>query len=160
MKMIINGMPADASDGGVLEVLNPATGKVIDTVPQATREDVEAAVSAAKKAQKVWAEVPVHERVEIMMRFISMVEERKEELARTLSDETGKPIKEARAEIGNISIAFKAFSEKAKHLYGSVVPAGLEAGQDKTILFTQREPIGVVVCVIPFNFPCDLFDQK
>ena len=160
MKMIINGMAADASDGGVLEVLNPATGKVIDTVPQATRDDVETAISAAKKAQKDWAKVPVHERVEVMMRFIAMVEERKEELARTLSDETGKPIKEARAEIGNISIAFKAFSEKAKHLYGSVVPAGLEAGQDKTVLFTQREPIGVVVCVIPFNFPCDLFDQK
>ncbi len=160
MKMIIDGKAVDASDNKVIEVLNPATGKVIDTVPEATAEDLETAVAAAKAAQKIWAKVPVYERVEIMMKFISLVEQDKETLARTLSDETGKPIKEARAEIGNISIAFKAFSEKAKHLYGEVVPAGLEAGQDKNILFTQREPIGVVVCVIPFNFPCDLFDQK
>ena len=160
MKMIIDGKAVDASDNKVIEVLNPATGKVIDTVPEATAEDLENAVAAAKAAQKIWAKVPVYERVEIMMKFISLVEQDKETLARTLSDETGKPIKEARAEIGNISIAFKAFSEKAKHLYGEVVPAGLEAGQDKNILFTQREPIGVVVCVIPFNFPCDLFDQK
>lgn len=160
MKMIINGKAVDASNKEVLEILNPATGKVIDTVPQATMDDVNSAVAAAKAAQKIWAKVPVYERAEIMMKFIELVEENKEDLARTLSDETGKPIKEARAEIGNIPIAFKAFSEKAKHLYGEVVPAGLEAGQDKNILFTQREPIGVVVCVIPFNFPCDLFDQK
>jgi len=160
MKMIINGKAVDASDNKIIEVLNPATGQVIDTVPEATEEDLENAVAAAKAAQKIWAKVPVYERVEIMMKFIGLVEQDKESLARTLSDETGKPIKEARAEIGNISIAFKAFSEKAKHLYGEVVPAGLEAGQDKNILFTQREPIGVVVCVIPFNFPCDLFDQK
>lgn len=160
MKMIIDGKQVDASDKKVLEILNPATGKVIDTVPEATLQDVDDAVKAAKAAQKIWAKVPVYERVEIMMKFLSLVEKNKEDLARTLSDETGKPIKEARAEIGNIPIAFKAFSEKAKHLYGEVVPAGLEAGQDKNILFTQREPIGVVACVIPFNFPCDLFDQK
>lgn len=160
MKMIINGKAVDSSDSKTLDVINPATGVVIDTVPSATEEDIKAAVAAAKTAQKIWAKVPVYEKVEIMKKFISLVLENKEDLARTLSDETGKPIKEARAEIGNIPIAFEAFSEKAKHLYGEVIPAGLEAGQDKNILFTQREPIGVVACVIPFNFPCDLFDQK
>lgn len=160
MKMIINGKAVDSSDSKTLDVINPATGVVIDTVPSATEEDIKAAVAAAKTAQKTWAKVPVYEKVEIMKKFISLVLENKEDLARTLSDETGKPIKEARAEIGNIPIAFEAFSEKAKHLYGEVIPAGLEAGQDKNILFTQREPIGVVACVIPFNFPCDLFDQK
>lgn len=160
MKMIINGKLAEASDGKVLEVLNPATGKLIDTVPAATEEDVRSAVVAAKSAQKIWAKVPVYEKAAIMGKFISLVEENKEKLARTLSDETGKPINEARGEIGNIPIAFQAFSEKAKHLYGEVIPAGLEAGQDKNILYTQREPIGVVACIIPFNFPCDLFDQK
>jgi len=160
MNMIINGKLVKASDGKVLEVLNPATGKLIDTVPAATEEDIKNAVSAAKTAQKIWAKVPVYERSSIMRKFIALVEENKETLARTLSDETGKPINEARGEIGNIAIAFEAFSEKAKHLYGEVIPAGLEAGQDKNILFTQREPIGVVACIIPFNFPCDLFDQK
>ncbi len=160
MKMIIAGIPADAGDGKTIDVINPATGAVIDTVPAATDEDIQKVVHSAKVAQKIWAKVPVYQKVEIFMRFLEKVEACKEELAQTLSQETGKPIREARAEIGNIPIAFKAFSEKAKHLYGTVIPAGLEAGQDKTLLLTQREPIGVIACVIPFNFPCDLFDQK
>ncbi|MEG1602735.1 MAG: aldehyde dehydrogenase family protein [Cloacibacillus sp.] len=160
MKMIINGKPADASDGKVIEVTNPATGALIDTVPAATQEDVNRAVASAKAAQKQWAKIPVYKRAEIMKNFLKLVDANREKLAQTLSAETGKPIVEARAEIGNIFISFEAFSEKAKHLYGEVVPSGMEAGQDKNILFTQREPVGVVVCVIPFNFPCDLFDQK
>jgi acyl-CoA reductase-like NAD-dependent aldehyde dehydrogenase len=160
MKMIIDGKLTDASDGGVIEVLNPATGKVIDTIPSATQEDVNRAVEQAKKGQKIWAKVPVYQKAEILTKFISLVEQNKEDLARTLSQETGKPITEARAEIGNIPISFKAFIEKAKHLYGEVIPNGLEAGQDKHVLLTVREPIGVIACVIPFNFPCDLFDQK
>lgn len=160
MKMYINGISVDASDKQTIDVINPATGAVVDTIPAATKEDVDLAVEKAKAAQKIWAKVPVYEKVEIMYNFLELVEESKEDLAQTLSAETGKPIVEARAEIGNIPIAFKAFSEKAKHLYGETVPAGMEAGQDKNILITKREPIGVIACVIPFNFPCDLFDQK
>ena len=160
MQMFINGVAVDAADGQVIDVINPATGAVVDTIPSATKEDVDLAVKKAVEGQKVWAKVPVYEKVEIMYRFIKLVEQNKEDLAQTLSAETGKPIVEARAEIGNIPIAFKAFSEKAKHLYGETIPAGMEAGQDKHVLITKREPIGVVACVIPFNFPCDLFDQK
>lgn len=160
MKMIINGKAVNSSDGQTINVMNPATGDSLDTVPSATKEDIEAAVASAKAAQKIWAKVPVYKKVDIMKKFVSLVLDNKEELAKTLSDETGKPINEARAEISNIPVAFEAFSEKAKHLYGEVIPAGLEAGQDKNILFTQREPIGVVACIIPFNFPCDLYDQK
>lgn len=160
MKMIINGKETGASDGQVIEVINPATNEVIDTIPAATKEDVDRAVEKAKIGQKIWAHVPVYKKVEIMYEFLRLVEESKEDLAQTLCAETGKPIVEARGEIGNIFISFKAFSEKAKHLYGETIPAGLEAGQDKNLLITQREPIGVIACIIPFNFPCDLFDQK
>lgn len=160
MKMYINGALTDASDGSTIDVVNPATGAVIDTIPSATKEDVDLAVEKAKEAQKIWAKVPVYEKAEIMYRFLELVDENKENLEQTLSAETGKPIIEARAEIGNIPIAFKAFSERAKHLYGETIPAGMEAGQDKNVLITKREPIGVIACVIPFNFPCDLFDQK
>ena len=160
MKMFLNGKPVDAADGAVIDVINPANSEKIDTVPSATEEDVAGAVRTAKAAQKIWAKVPVYERAEILMTFLKLVDRDKEKLARTLSAETGKPIREARAEIGNIPIAFKAFSERAKHLYGEVIPNGLEAGQEHHILFTVREPIGVVACIIPFNFPCDLFDQK
>jgi succinate-semialdehyde dehydrogenase/glutarate-semialdehyde dehydrogenase len=160
MKMIIDGKGADASNGAVIEVTNPATGRVIDTVPAATEADVALAVEKAKQGQKKWAQVPVCEKGEILMKFVALVEENKEKLARTLSDETGKPITEARGEIANIPISFKGFVEKAKHLYGEVIPNGQEKNQERHVLLTVREPIGVVACVIPFNFPCDLFDQK
>ncbi len=160
MKMFINGIPCDASDGVTIDVINPATGAVVDTVPAATKEDVDKAVACAKAAQKEWAAVPVSEKVEIMYRFLDIVDDNKEKLAQVLSQETGKPIVEARAEIGNIRIGFSGFCEKAKHLYGNTFPAGLEPGQDKHVLITKKEPIGVIACVIPFNFPCDLFDQK
>lgn len=160
MKMLIGGKAVDASNGACIDVINPATGAVVDTVPAATAEDVAQAVTCAKAAQKDWAKIPVHERAEIMYQFIGLVERDKEDLARTLSNETGKCISEARAEIANIPIAFKAFSERAKHFYGQTIPEGMEPGQDKTVLIVKKEPLGVVAAVIPFNFPCDLFDQK
>ncbi len=160
MKMFIDGKAVDSSDGATIDVTNPATGELVDTVPAATAEDVARAVQCAKAAQIEWNKVPVWKRAEYMMAFLDLVERDKEKLARTLSEETGKPITEARAEIGNIPIAFKAFSERAKHLYDEVIPAGIEQGQDTTLLITRREPLGVVAAVIPFNFPCDLFDQK
>ena len=160
MKMFINGAQCDASDGATIEVTNPATGAVIDTIPAATKEDVDRAVACAKEAQKAWADVSVSQKVEILYKFLDIVDDNKEKLAQTLSQETGKPIVEARAEIGNIRIGFSGFCEKAKHLYGNTFPAGLEPGQDTHVLITKKEPIGVIACVIPFNFPCDLFDQK
>jgi len=159
-KMIINGERVDASDGAVIEVLNPATGKVVDTVPAATEADVDRCVAAAVKAQKGWAKVPLHERGVILNRFVDLALAHKEELARLLSAETGKPIVEGRNEIDNIPTLFRGFVEKAKHTYGAVVPPGTEPGQENTIQFTVREPVGVVAAIIPFNFPCDLFDQK
>jgi succinate-semialdehyde dehydrogenase/glutarate-semialdehyde dehydrogenase len=160
MKMIIDGKAVDASGGEAIPVTNPATSQVIDTVPSATEDDVRLAVEKAKQGQKIWAKVPLHEKGDILLKFLALVEENKEKLARTLSQETGKPITEARGEIANIPIAFKAFIERAKHLYGEIIPNGQEKNQEHNVLLTVREPIGVVACVIPFNFPCDLFDQK
>jgi succinate-semialdehyde dehydrogenase/glutarate-semialdehyde dehydrogenase len=160
MKMIINGKQVDASDKKTIDVLNPATGKVIDTVPAATEADVKLAVEKAQAGQKIWAKVAVTEKGDILYKFLDLVETNKEDLARTLSNETGKPITEARGEIANIPIAFKGFIERAKHLYGEIIPAGVEKGQEKHLQFVTREPVGVFACVIPFNFPCDLFDQK
>ena len=160
MKMIINNTFVDACDNTTINIVNPFTGLVIDTVPNATSKDVDKAVKVAKKAQVKWAEVPVHEKVSKLKKFLDLVDKNKLNLAKTLCQETGKPLSQAKAEIGNIRIGFEAFMEKAKHLYGNVIPYGTEAGQEKTLQLTQREPLGVVVAIIPFNFPCDLFDQK
>ena len=160
MKNLIGGEKLDASNGAVIEVINPATKEVIDTVPNSTVEDVDIAVKIAKNSQKEWGKVSIHERGEILLKFASLVEEKKEELATLLCNETGKPIKEARAEIGNMKMFVSSYVEKARHDYGNVIPAGSEPGQEKTIQFTVQAPLGVVACIIPFNFPSDLFGQK
>lgn len=160
MKMIINGKKVDSESGMTFDVTNPATGEVIESVPKATEKDVKAAVDAAAEGQKVWAEVPVWQRAKVLCKFLDIVEANKEELAQTLCAENGKPIAEARAEIGNIHIGFSGFIEHAKHYYGAIIPPGTEQGQDSNMQLVTREPVGVVACIIPFNFPCDLFDQK
>ena len=160
MKNLIGGRLVDASDGKVIEVTNPATGELIDTVPNATEQDVDMCVKEAVKAQKEWAKMPMHERGDILYKFVDLVEAKAEELAQLLSKETGKPIKEARGEIANTRSFVYGYVEKAKHEYGNVIPAGTEKGQEKTIQMTFQEPLGVVGCIIPFNFPCDLFGQK
>lgn len=158
--MIICGKEVDASDKTKMDIVNPYTGKVIDTVPNATAKDVDTAVKSANKAFPTWADVSVVKKVEMLKVFLNLVDEHKQDLAMTLCQETGKPITQALAEIGNIRIGFEGFMEKAKHIYSEVIPFGQEAGNDKTLQFTLREPVGVVAAIIPFNFPCDLFDQK
>ena len=160
MKMIINGKYLDSSDKQTLNIINPYTGKVYDTVPNASKKDVDLAVKTAHKGYLTWKDVPLTKKVEILKKFLNLVDENEKDLALTLSIETGKPLSQAHGEIANIRIAFEGFIEKAKHLYGNVIPFGTEAGQEKTLQLTLREPVGVVACIIPFNFPCDLFDQK
>lgn len=159
-KNLIGNKWLDASDSAIITITNPATGEVIDTVPESTQKDCDAAVQIAKKAQKIWAKRPLHERAKILMKFVSLVERDKDSLAKLLSDETGKTITEAYNEIANVSIGIPAFCEKAKHEYGNMVPAGQEPGNEGTLQYTVQAPLGVVVAIIPFNFPSDLFCQK
>ena len=160
MKMIIGDKNAEASSGKMIEVRNPYDNSLIDTVPNATKEDVDEAVTIAAEAQKEWKKIPIYKRVELVKSFLKLVEENRDDLAKTLSLESGKNISEVSVEINNIFTAWNAFSEKVKHLYDIVIPAGLEPNHDKNVVITRREPIGVVACIIPFNFPCNLFNQK
>lgn len=84
----------DASNKATIDVTNPATGKLIDTVPNVTLDDVDEAVKVAQIEQKKWKEVSLYERAEKLYKFVDLVEENKDRLASLLSEETGKPIKE------------------------------------------------------------------
>ncbi len=160
MKNLVGKEWMDAQNKNTIAVLNPATNEVIDTIPNSTLEDVDMVVKVAHKAQKGWAKIPMYQRGEILKKFVDLVEQHKEKLAALLSAETGKPITEALAEVGNTKVFVNAYVEKAKHLYGKSIPTGIEPGHEHTIQYTVREPLGVVACIIPFNFPCDLFGQK
>ena len=160
MKNLIGYEWKDASNDAVIEVVNPATQELIDTVPNVTDEDVDEAVKVAMVEQKKWEKVSIYDRADILYKFVDLVEKNKERLATLLSNETGKPIREARGEVANVRIGVRGFIEKAKHLYGDSIPAGSESGQETTMQITKRYPIGVIAAIIPFNFPSDLFCQK
>ncbi len=160
MKSLIGNEWRNSSNGEVIEVINPATRELIDTVPSLTEEDINMAVNCAHQAQKGWEDTPLLVRCEILSKFVNLVKENLDSLALLLSQETGKPIKEAYNEINNIFIGVPAYIEKVKHLYGNVIPKGTEKGQENTIQYTMRQPLGVVVAIIPFNFPSDIFINK
>ena len=160
MKSLIGGEWRDAKDGKVIEVINPATGELVDTVPSLSKEEIDEAVEFAFKAQKEWEAKSVVERCKVISKCAELGLRDKDELAKTLSDETGKPIREAIAEIANIQIGVPAYVEKVKHEYGNMIPRGTEAGQENTLQYTIQQPLGVVVAIIPFNFPSDIFINK
>ena len=160
MNMIINGQDVPASSGETIDVFNPYNKEWIDSVPSAAKEDIDAAVSAARTAWRSWKKTPVYKRVDLVNRFLTLVDQNRTGLGRLLSLESGKTITETAIEMNNIFTAWHAFAEKAKHLYDTVIPAGLEYNHDNNVVLTRREPLGVVACIIPFNFPCNLFNQK
>lgn len=159
MKMFINGLWRDSADGSTIQVLNSATQEMIDTVPQATASDVLEAISAAQKGKKVWAQTPVHERCRILYRCADAIDASREPLARSLSTEMGKIIRESRGEIRVCAQIFRGFAEAAAHHYGKTM-TDYQIGTEKDILFTRHEPLGVVACISPFNYPVELASQK
>jgi acyl-CoA reductase-like NAD-dependent aldehyde dehydrogenase len=161
MKMLLGNAHVDSSDGKTFDVVNPATGKAIDTVPAATVEDVDRAVAIAVKAQTAWEARTVRERTDIVRRFATLVRERNQELAKSLSQESGKPYPgETVGEIARVAYVYEVACEVAKHHYGETMPIGLEPGFEQDIQLTIHEALGVIACIVPFNFPVTLWAYK
>ena len=160
MKMIIGGRKVDASDGKILPVQNPANGEQLDSVPSATEKDILGAIKNARNGKRKWAETPVYERADIFMRFAESMRKNKKELAELLTKETGKTLEFALSEIDTVQRIFIGYAEKMKHEYGKVLPESAQPGVENDIAFVRREPLGVVVCITPYNFPLELMAQK
>ena len=160
MKMIINGQQVDAASGRTYEVKNPATGAVIDTVPQAGPEDVQRAIEVAMRGKDVMAALPAHRRSEILRKAGELVSQQSEELTVLLTSENGKPIRQCRFEIGVTARLFTDFAEEAKRIRGHYLPMDTVPGLEEMVAYTVRHPVGVVVGIIPFNYPAELFAHK
>lgn len=160
MHMLIDGVAVEASGDGVLQVTNPATGGVIDTVPEASREQFDLAIAAARGGAVAWACVPVHERVSVLRRFAGLLDEHAERIATLLTTENGKPLGQARAEVAGSVRMFRSYAEEALRLYGTVIPGGVQEGFERDLITIHREPFGVLGAILPFNFPVDLFTHK
>ncbi len=152
-KLWINGQACDAINGAVLDVENPATGEIIDTVPDAGLEDVNLAVAAAKTAFEDgrWSKKTPAERSSVLAKMADLLEARSEEFARIESEDTGKPYEFVSAG-GDVPFAIdnlRFFAAAARDLNGSA--AGEYASGYTSIL--RREPCGVTAGIAPWNYP-------
>lgn len=153
MKMIIGGLRTDASDGSTIDVTNPYTGGLVDTVPNATPEDVNRACELAVEGQEVWGSTQLHERVAVMQRWLELLEEHKSELADLLCVEMGKPIKDCYGEVGAVDNWARLTMHHAPTILGQTFPSGAVPGEAGDLQVTIREPRGVCVCICPTNYP-------
>lgn len=142
-----------------LTVTNPMTGEVLDTVALADKEQLQKMVDKAVSAQNAWAEKPVYERAEYLYRFADAMEREAETISTLSSKDMAKPIVQARVETSDGIKLLRAAAERAKHLYGSVL-SDSGPGFEGDLVFTKREPLGTIACIIPFNFPIELTFQK
>jgi acyl-CoA reductase-like NAD-dependent aldehyde dehydrogenase len=142
----------------VIEVRSPYSGEVVGTAPRSGGADARRAVDAAAAA--LAAPLPAHRRAEILVKVAGLIGRRHEEVARTICEEAGKPIKTARVEASRAMSTYTFAAVEARKLAGEMVPMeAAQAGEGK-LGFTLRRPIGVVGAISPFNFPCNLVAHK
>ncbi|HEX2704412.1 MAG TPA: NAD-dependent succinate-semialdehyde dehydrogenase, partial [Candidatus Lustribacter sp.] len=154
--LLIGGTWRASSSGGRFGVEDPATGRTLTTVADATVGDGKAALDAAVAAAPGWATVPPRDRGEILRRAFEVITARTEEFATLMTLEMGKPLHEARAEVAYGAEFFRWFSEEAVRIHGrySVAPNGA------TRLMTMKAPVGPTLMITPWNFPLAMGTRK
>jgi succinate-semialdehyde dehydrogenase/glutarate-semialdehyde dehydrogenase len=155
-KMFINGEWKEASDRIYSSIKNPADGSEVGSYSKGSCKETVDAINAADKAFKIWKEKPARERADYLLKIGKLFLENKQELAKILTMENGKPIKESLGEVTAAAAHFEWFAEEAVRLYGRIVtPTNL--GKRHLVI---QQPIGVAACVVPWNFPLVLWARK
>src|ERR1035437_7300745 len=160
MKMLLNGQHVDSKSGRLFEVRDPATQEVIDCVPAGNAEDVHDAIEVAMRGKPIMAALPAHRRADILRKVGDLIGSQHEELSQLLSRENGKTIRQCRFEMTTPQRLFVDFGEEAKRIGGHYLPMDAVAGLEHMIAYTLRQPIGIVVGIVPFNYPAELFAHK
>jgi len=140
----------------VIEVDNPATGEIIGTVPKLGRAETERAIDAASRAFPAWRRKTARERAAVMRRWFELMLASQDDLARLMTIEQGKPLTESKGEVVYAASFLEWFGEEAKRAYGDTIP---HQQPDKRLLVV-KEPIGVVACITPWNFPLAMITRK
>jgi succinate-semialdehyde dehydrogenase/glutarate-semialdehyde dehydrogenase len=156
MQLSIGGKFVDASDGGVFEVIDPATERSLGAVANGTIEDAQAAVAAAAAALPAWAALAPRARGEILRRAFELIMAQQEPLARLITRENGKSLADARGEIAYAAEFFRWYSEEAVRNIGQVSHAPSSGAR----ILVQHRPAGVAVLVTPWNFPAAMGTRK
>ncbi len=156
-KLVIDGREVAAVSGRIATVTNPATGEAAASVPLADGPDVDRAVMAARRAfeEGPWPRMPASERARVLMRVAGLLRERVESLALLEVQSSGKPVRDARAEVLAAAECFEYYAGAATKWFGETIPV-----TDRGLDFTLREPIGVVGLIVPWNFPLMIASWK
>ena len=155
-KLLIDGEWIET--GAWLEVRSPYDGSLVARVPEAGAEETRRALDAAERAMR--EPLAAHERAAILDRVAALVDERSDEIARTICAEAGKPLKAARVEAARAVSTFTMAAVEARKLAGDVIPMDASAAGAGKLAFTMRLPIGIVGAISPFNFPFNLVAHK
>src|SRR2546426_10305751 len=155
-RMYVGGAWIGAAGGKTMRVTNPATGEPLADLPDASRDDVWKACDEAAKAFPKWAATPALERGKILRRVYELLTERRDELARLVTEENGKPFEEAKREVAFATGYFSWFGEEARRVYGEIVPPPVPGKR----LWVMRQPMGVVAAITPWNFPATMVTRK
>jgi acyl-CoA reductase-like NAD-dependent aldehyde dehydrogenase len=144
--------------GDWLEVRSPYSGELLARVAQAGSAETRQAIDAAERAMQ--EPLPAHKRAEILSRVAGYLGRRHDEVARTISDEAGKPMKAARIEATRAMSTYTFSAVEARKLAGEIVPMDASQSGERKFAYTLRTPIGVVGAISPFNFPLNLVAHK
>ena len=152
----IDGGWRDAADGATTPVRNPANGEVIAEVARCGQAETRRAIKAAQRAHLDWQRRPAKERSNALRRWFDLIMANQEDLATIMTLEQGKPLAESRGEVAYGAAFLEWFAEEAKRAYGDTIPG---PANDKRIL-TIKQPVGVVACITPWNFPIAMLTRK
>src|SRR5215510_8086971 len=152
----VDGSWIDARSGATIDVDNPATGEVTGTVPKCGTAETRAAIEAADRALPAWRKKTAAERAAVVRRWYELMLEHQEDLARLMTIEQGKPLTESKGEVVYAASFLEWFAEEAKRVYGDTIP-GHQADQRIVVI---KQPIGVVACITPWNFPLAMITRK
>lgn len=154
--MYIDGEFVNASTNEKINVINPATEDIISTVPNATLEDVRRAIDSSERAQKEWKKIPSSERAKYLYAICYEIRDNVEQFAKIISEEMGKTIEQARAEVSVTADYFEYIAGWARKYEGEIVPS--DRPNENILIYKQ--PIGVVAGILPWNFPFFLIARK
>jgi succinate-semialdehyde dehydrogenase/glutarate-semialdehyde dehydrogenase len=157
-QMLIEGEQRSSTAGDEMEVVNPATEAVVDSVPAATAEDVDAAVQSAKRAFVDWSKTDVEKRASIVAAAADLIADRAKDLAGVLTAEQGKPIAESMGEITHLVHGLHYYAEAATKVQGSYQDLPSTFGPAYGMVI--RRPMGVCAAITPYNFPLTLLGTK
>ncbi len=146
----------DAKSGKTIDVVNPARGDVIATVPDLSREEIKIAIAAAEETRKAWAAQTGKTRAAVMRKWYDLMMEHQEDLAIIMTAEQGKPLAEARGEVAYGAGFIEWFGEEAKRNYGETIPGHTP----NTRIMVIKQPIGVAAAITPWNFPNAMIARK